>query len=342
MSWPGPRTSAALLALVATLIAAPLADARTERGGRGADTLRGGAKKDTLLGGAGADRLLGGRGADTLRGGAGKDELFGGPGKDRLDGGPGRDRIDCGPGKDVVLSAQGDRVSSNCETVLGRRQRDEGGGGGGDGTPSGPIPRTPTFYDVTVQGTTLAGNTVFPQPDTVYTPVNQNLTLAARLLVEPPVAVNLNPQGLPTNGVNARDVALLTTASIVSAAPGPLWFGTNVHLFYQLGKTRPFDVPIDVVHTQIDEAGGVLRILVDGNFAGLPYGRLGVTNYFNVLTAPLALLARPIQIFGGGMELRFALGGASVTGSFDFVGDANFRYTGTFAGPLGAPQPLRN
>ena len=108
-------------------------------GGIGNDTLIGGDRADSLNGGNGDDTLFGNAGDDGLTGASGRDHIYGGPGNDRIEGGLGQDLIDggpgndnivsidgapdvvrCGSGHDVVRADGGDRVASDCETVIER------------------------------------------------------------------------------------------------------------------------------------------------------------------------------------------------------------------------------
>jgi hypothetical protein len=89
-----PRKSFVLFALglVAVLLTASVADARTIRGTAKSDTLRGSAKADRFYALAGADRIVA--------------------------SGGGRDTISCGAGRDRVTADATDRVARNCETVV--------------------------------------------------------------------------------------------------------------------------------------------------------------------------------------------------------------------------------
>jgi hemolysin type calcium-binding protein len=79
------------LTLIAVLVAASAADARTIRGTAKSDTLRGTAKADRIFGLAGSDRII-------ARGG-------------------GSDRVFCGAGRDRVTADASDKVARNCESV---------------------------------------------------------------------------------------------------------------------------------------------------------------------------------------------------------------------------------
>ena len=115
-----------VLGLLAVLLSASLADARTISGtstanrliGTGsADTIQGLSGADKLYGLAGADMLYGNGGNDVLVGGSGRDTLSGGAGADRLFGGGGPDKINFGPGRDRVTSGAEDDVAADCEMV---------------------------------------------------------------------------------------------------------------------------------------------------------------------------------------------------------------------------------
>ncbi|HEV3408263.1 MAG TPA: PA domain-containing protein, partial [Gaiellaceae bacterium] len=98
---PSPRRSIAVVAvmLLAALVMASVAGARTIKGTAKANTLRGTSSADVILGLGGADRLYGARG------------------NDKLAGGSGRDVIRCGAGRDSVLADGADRVAADCERV---------------------------------------------------------------------------------------------------------------------------------------------------------------------------------------------------------------------------------
>ena len=116
----------ALMAALAVLVAATVADARVVRGTPGPDRLDGTARADVLHGLAGSD---------SLRALAGTDFLLGGPGRDVHDAGAGddlvaasydgaRDVVRCGGGVDVVNADLVDVVAGDCELVGRRLSRD--------------------------------------------------------------------------------------------------------------------------------------------------------------------------------------------------------------------------
>ena len=109
------------LALIAILVAASAADARTIRGTAKGDTLKGTAKADRIFGLAGSDRIR-------ARGG-------------------GSDRISCGAGYDRVTADASDKVARNCERVTRAVSRprvpsDSAPGGMQHGLPEGHLPGT--------------------------------------------------------------------------------------------------------------------------------------------------------------------------------------------------------
>ena len=108
----------AIAGIVAALVVAVAASAKTVLGTSGPDVLRGTPGKDQLYGRAGADRIYGLRGDDLVVGGPGKDLLDSGPGNDRVVARDGAlDILRCGPGTDVAIVDRRDRVSS-CEKAL--------------------------------------------------------------------------------------------------------------------------------------------------------------------------------------------------------------------------------
>jgi len=142
----------AVVAMLAALLVAGTADAKTKRGTARGDTLngtrladrldgRGGpdrvnglAGNDRLGGDAGRDHVRGGAGDDLVRGGAdddllvgasGKDRLEGGAGNDRLRGGTGTDRLDGGSGDDDLDAADGARDVVVCGPGLDRVVADD-------------------------------------------------------------------------------------------------------------------------------------------------------------------------------------------------------------------------
>lgn len=67
----------------------------------------------------GNDILRGTRNADKIYGKKGNDSLFGLAGNDLLVPGPGADIVRCGSGRDTVRADKADKVSTDCEVVLG-------------------------------------------------------------------------------------------------------------------------------------------------------------------------------------------------------------------------------
>jgi hemolysin type calcium-binding protein len=116
----------ALVVVLAALLVAGTAVARTIEGTNGSNRLLGTPRADSIFGLGGSDRLIAGPGTDFLHGGSGRDVLDGGPGNDRIvaqyDGA--RDRVLCGAGLDTVNADLLDRVSPDCELVGRRLSRD--------------------------------------------------------------------------------------------------------------------------------------------------------------------------------------------------------------------------
>ena len=102
-------------------------------GGSGDDTIYGGPSFQTIRGGSGQDRIQAGVGSGRISGGPGADSIrmrADGHGTYKIDAGSGNDtiyarggashaRITCGPGHDVVHVDAHDRVSRDCEKVIG-------------------------------------------------------------------------------------------------------------------------------------------------------------------------------------------------------------------------------
>ena len=104
--------------VLAVLVLAIPAAAKTIVGTNGSDVLRGTARSDKLYGKSGHDRLFGLDGNDLLVGGPGRDLLEGAAGNDRLLARDiERDVVRCGSGKDHAVVDGKDQVSTNCESV---------------------------------------------------------------------------------------------------------------------------------------------------------------------------------------------------------------------------------
>lgn len=113
------RVRPVVAALIAGLVVAIPASAKTVVGTNGSDVLRGSERSDKLYGKGGHDRLYGLGGSDLLVGGTGKDLVDGAGGNDRLvmrDGA--QDTVLCGSGRDVAVVDSRDRVERSCESVL--------------------------------------------------------------------------------------------------------------------------------------------------------------------------------------------------------------------------------
>jgi concanavalin A-like lectin/glucanase superfamily protein/hemolysin type calcium-binding protein len=170
----------------------------TAFGNEGDDDISGGAEDDLLGGGPGRDTINGGTGHDDLRGGIYGDTINGSWGQDTLtgDGGPDTligygdkdhvDTINCGSGNDTVRKGVGDRVASNCETVIAGAdwQMNEtsgpmidSSGNGHNGDPT-DVRRTGSKY--VFNGST--SHVVVPDDDGLD-PLEKDITLRARVKV---------------------------------------------------------------------------------------------------------------------------------------------------------------
>jgi hypothetical protein len=104
--------------VLAVLVLAIPAAAKTIAGTNGPDVLRGTARSDKLYGKGGHDRLFGLDGNDLLVGGPGRDLLEGAAGNDRILARDNeRDIVRCGSGKDHAVVDGKDQVATNCESV---------------------------------------------------------------------------------------------------------------------------------------------------------------------------------------------------------------------------------
>jgi hypothetical protein len=104
--------------VLAVLVLAIPAAAKTIAGTNGPDVLRGTARSDKLYGKGGHDRLFGLDGNDLLVGGPGRDLHEGAAGNDRILARDNeRDLVRCGSGKDHAVVDGKDQVATNCESV---------------------------------------------------------------------------------------------------------------------------------------------------------------------------------------------------------------------------------
>ena len=198
--------------------------------------------------------------------------------------------------------------------------------------PPGRIPTRVATYSITVTGSTYSGSTNFLDPSTVFTPLAQ-FSLTGSLLVEPPVGVDVNPQGQSTNGVNARDVGFFVGQPIVGQA-GALWLVTDSLLFSQAHINLPSAEVLDVAFVTADERAGTINIRLDGDLSGLPFARALPQNSYGLTSGLLGELA---QILTGNATLRFSAGGRTVTGTIKVFGGGIIEpgasaYQATFTG----------
>jgi hypothetical protein len=178
-----------------------------------------------------------------------------------------------------------------------------------------PIPTQAATYAITMTGTTYSGSTNFLDPTTVFTPLAQ-FTLTGSLLVEPPVGVDLNPQGQSTNGVNARDVGFFVGQPILGQA-GSLWLVTDSLLFSQEHINLPSLEVLDVAFVTANEQAGTINIHLDGDLSGLPYARALPQNSYGLTSGLLGELA---QILAGDATLQFSPDGRTVSGTVTVLG----------------------
>lgn len=198
--------------------------------------------------------------------------------------------------------------------------------------PPARIPTRAAAYSITVTGTTYSGSTNFLDPSTVFTPLAR-FSLTGSLLVEPPVGVDLNPQGQSTNGVNARDVGFFVGQPIIGQA-GALWLVTDSLLFSQVHINLPSAEALDVAFVTADERAGTINIRLDGDLSGLPFARALPQNSYGLTSGLLGELA---QILTGSATLQFSPDGGTVTGTITVFGGGIIEpgasaYQATFTG----------
>lgn len=180
------------------------------------------------------------------------------------------------------------------------------------------VPTGPVFYQVALAGATPYGE----------------FRREGLLLVEPPLdtsGVNFD------NGINARDVGLISGNPPGVPEVGAIWYATNTGVYGQmgLGASVAQDLALlDTAYVTADEAGGLLSVVVDGQFWGLPAAR---SSQLNCFTPSSGLLAFIYQIIQGGMSLQFSPDATTVAGAIDFVGNGYIepgtsRYVANFEG----------
>lgn len=164
------------------------------------------------------------------------------------------------------------------------------------------VPTGPVFYRVVLAGATPRGG----------------FRREGLLLVEPP----LDTSGINfDNGINARDVGLISGNPPAVPEVGAIWYATNTGVYSRmgLGASVSQDLALlDTAYVTADEAGGLLNVVVDGQFWGLPAAR---SSQLNCFTPGAGLLASIYQIIQGGMTLRFSEDATAVAGTIDFVGN---------------------
>jgi hypothetical protein len=190
------------------------------------------------------------------------------------------------------------------------------------------VPARRAFYNLTVSGTTYAGNTAFPSPNTSYNPI-ENFRLGGTLVVEPTIR---QVQNSGRNGVNVRDIGFFvgTANDYATNRAGSLRYGTHTYMHrYWGGRTlgRP---ALDTAYVNVN-GNQNLRASVDSAWA-----RNDTTNTFAWRTS---LLSAPKQILQGHIQVRFTNGGRNVVGQAVFVGGGivepgTYAYAAQFSGQL--------
>lgn len=116
------------------------------------------------------------------------------------------------------------------------------------------------------------------------------------------------------NGVNARDIGLLSGNPSATPEQGAIWFATNNGAFDLMGlQTTTGDALIDVAFVEVDEATGVIGIALDPNATP--------TVHLNTMNARGGLTANVYQLLEGAMHLQFTNAGQEVVGEIQFIGN---------------------
>jgi hypothetical protein len=165
---------------------------------------------------------------------------------------------------------------------------------------------TPVAAQIPTQPTTYAVRMTGVSP-------NEQFDRVAQLLVTPPVdttGANFN------NGVNARDVALVSGFPAGTPEAGAIWYATNTALYRAAGISASDDIvnaALDVAFVDADEQASVLRVIPDG-----PDNALAAQ--LNTFTARTSLFASIFVVIEGVLQLQFSADATQVSGVMDFGG----------------------
>lgn len=154
-----------------------------------------------------------------------------------------------------------------------------------------------------------------------YTP-NASFSRQGDMLIRPTIVgaggVNFN------NGVNQRDIGIVSGFPAGLPEAGALWFFSNSAMCQYMNtgcNSIQSNAALDVTFTQINESSGYLRYTLDG----VIYGNVGAGNALaaelNTFTATNNFISGQIfQVIQGTIEIYFNNNGQSVSGTIDLQG----------------------
>jgi ribosomal protein S8E len=176
------------------------------------------------------------------------------------------------------------------------------------------IPNNRATYNVNISGSTSNGG---------------SFSRTAAVIVDPTItaagAINLN------NGVNDREVGIVSGFPGGNPEPGAIWFFTNTAMCRPLGtncNSTPVNAALDVVFTQI--TGNKLTVTVDGTvYNNTAAGNILTANLLNNFSARSGVTASFYQIVSGTIELTFNNNGQNITGTINITGTSGLGGVGT-------------
>ena len=139
---------------------------------------------------------------------------------------------------------------------------------------------------------------------------------------------------ITNNGINPRDVAIITNVSPILGTAGALWFGTNTSTC-SLVNCQSAQSMIDVAIVETDENKNEIIVNLDSNFIATR-ARLSTFNIYNLTSN---ILAQVHNILAGGMAMQFRDNANTVIGVIRLLGSSGFagpfptsEYNATFVG----------
>ncbi|MEM1324027.1 MAG: hypothetical protein AAGG75_27445 [Bacteroidota bacterium] len=175
------------------------------------------------------------------------------------------------------------------------------------------IPEQLTYYDIDIDGD-------------IWGDFSRSACLFVRPTVTTPSGINFN------NGVNEREVGLISGFPGGSPAKGAIWYFTNTALCRD-GSTgcnsTPVNAALDLARVTVNESAGTIIVRLDGTiFNNSGAGSTLTSSFLNHFTANSGLLATLYQLIEGEIRLNFSEEGDRVSGTIDMRG-VNFSGTGT-------------